>query len=209
MSSGSSFLCPPEECWLGCSHTDGLCSLVRHQPRPIFWLLIAEIYPLKMRGIAEGSAAGVNWAFNFLVSITFLTLVEVLGPSLTFWVYGWRLRPGYFRIISCPKPRDALSKRSSFPSAGATPPESSRKSERSDSYRALLGGLVCAPRATSRSLRRRCDLPNCRRDRSCNHRGRREPPMQCLRYETGNLLHRPSSPYPRRLSPCLSRSYPR
>ena len=55
---------------------------------PIFWLLIAEIYPLKVRGIAEGSAAGVNWAFNFLVSITFLTLVEVLGPSLTFWVYA-------------------------------------------------------------------------------------------------------------------------
>ncbi|PYU24402.1 MAG: MFS transporter [Acidobacteria bacterium] len=55
---------------------------------PMFWLLIAEIYPLRVRGIAEGSAAGVNWAFNFLVSITFLTLVEVLGPSLTFWVYA-------------------------------------------------------------------------------------------------------------------------
>ena len=55
---------------------------------PIFWLLIAEIYPLRVRGIAEGTAAGVNWAFNFLVSITFLTLLEVLGPSLTFWVYA-------------------------------------------------------------------------------------------------------------------------
>jgi SP family galactose:H+ symporter-like MFS transporter len=55
---------------------------------PIFWLLIAEIYPLRMRGIAEGTAAGVNWAFNFLVSLTFLTLVELLGPSLTFWVYA-------------------------------------------------------------------------------------------------------------------------
>ncbi len=55
---------------------------------PIFWLLIAEIYPLRVRGIAEGTAAGVNWAFNFLVSVTFLTLVEVLGPSLTFWVYA-------------------------------------------------------------------------------------------------------------------------
>jgi sugar porter (SP) family MFS transporter len=55
---------------------------------PIFWLLIAEIYPLRDRGIAEGTAAGVNWAFNFLVSFTFLTLVEILGPSLTFWVYA-------------------------------------------------------------------------------------------------------------------------
>lgn len=55
---------------------------------PIFWLLIAEIYPLRVRGVAEGTAAGVNWTFNFLVSITFLTLVEILGPSLTFWVYA-------------------------------------------------------------------------------------------------------------------------
>jgi SP family galactose:H+ symporter-like MFS transporter len=55
---------------------------------PIFWLLIAEIYPLKVRGLAEGVASGANWAFNLLVSITFLTLVESLGASWTFWLYG-------------------------------------------------------------------------------------------------------------------------
>jgi len=55
---------------------------------PIFWLLIAEIYPLKIRGIAEGTAAGANWISNLAVSMTFLTLVELIGPSWTFWVYG-------------------------------------------------------------------------------------------------------------------------
>lgn len=55
---------------------------------PIFWLLIAEIFPLKIRGQAEGIAAGTNWIFNLLVSITFLTLVELIGPSWTFWLYG-------------------------------------------------------------------------------------------------------------------------
>ncbi len=55
---------------------------------PIFWLLIAEIYPLRVRGIAEGTAAGVNWAFNFLVSLTFLTLIEMLGRTWTFWLYA-------------------------------------------------------------------------------------------------------------------------
>lgn len=55
---------------------------------PIFWLLIAEIYPLKIRGLAEGTAAGANWTFNLLVSITFLTLVELLGATWTFWLYG-------------------------------------------------------------------------------------------------------------------------
>ncbi len=55
---------------------------------PIFWLLIAEIYPLRVRGVAEGTAAGVNWASNFLVAVTFLSLKDRLGPSLTFWVYA-------------------------------------------------------------------------------------------------------------------------
>ena len=55
---------------------------------PIFWLLIAEIYPLRIRGLAEGAAAATNWGANLLVSITFLSLVQALGPSRTFWLYG-------------------------------------------------------------------------------------------------------------------------
>jgi MFS transporter, SP family, galactose:H+ symporter len=55
---------------------------------PIFWLLISEIYPLQIRGLAEGTAAATNWIFNLLVSITFLTLLELIGPSRTFWLYG-------------------------------------------------------------------------------------------------------------------------
>lgn len=55
---------------------------------PIFWLLIAEIYPLKIRGSAEGVAAGANWAANFVVSLTFLTLVETIGASWSFWLYA-------------------------------------------------------------------------------------------------------------------------
>jgi sugar porter (SP) family MFS transporter len=55
---------------------------------PIFWLLIAEIYPLKIRGLATGVAAATNWLANFAVSLTFLSLLKSLGPSLTFWLYG-------------------------------------------------------------------------------------------------------------------------
>jgi hypothetical protein len=43
---------------------------------------------LKIRGIAEGTAAGTNWAANLVVSLTFLSLVQALGPSWTFWLYG-------------------------------------------------------------------------------------------------------------------------
>jgi sugar porter (SP) family MFS transporter len=55
---------------------------------PIFWLLIAEIYPLKVRSSAEGLAATFNWVSNLIVTLTFLTLVQMTGASRTFWLYG-------------------------------------------------------------------------------------------------------------------------
>jgi SP family galactose:H+ symporter-like MFS transporter len=55
---------------------------------PIFWLLIAEIYPLKVRSSSEGLAATFNWGSNLLVSLTFLTLLEEIGATRTFWLYG-------------------------------------------------------------------------------------------------------------------------
>jgi len=55
---------------------------------PIFWLLISEIYPLRVRGIAMGVVTMANWAFNLLVALTFLLLVEKLGPAQTFWGYA-------------------------------------------------------------------------------------------------------------------------
>jgi sugar porter (SP) family MFS transporter len=55
---------------------------------PIFWLLIAEIYPLPVRSSAEGLSATFNWGANLLVSLTFLTLLQLMGASRTFWLYG-------------------------------------------------------------------------------------------------------------------------
>ena len=55
---------------------------------PIFWLLISEIYPLKIRSSSEGLAAAFNWGSNLLVSLTFLTLLQMIGAARTFWLYG-------------------------------------------------------------------------------------------------------------------------
>jgi len=55
---------------------------------PIFWLLISEIYPLKIRGAAMSAVTVANWGLNLVVSVTFLTLVAVLGEAGTFWLYG-------------------------------------------------------------------------------------------------------------------------
>ena len=55
---------------------------------PVFWLLISEIYPLEVRGVAMSVATLTNWAFNLLVTASFLTLAHGLGLPWTFWGYG-------------------------------------------------------------------------------------------------------------------------
>lgn len=55
---------------------------------PVFWLMISEIYPLKVRGVAMSVATVANWGMNLVVAVTFLTLVKVLGRPETFWLYG-------------------------------------------------------------------------------------------------------------------------
>jgi len=55
---------------------------------PVFWLLISEIYPLKIRGRAMSVATVTNWGSNLLVALTFLSLLHTLGRSWTFWLYG-------------------------------------------------------------------------------------------------------------------------
>lgn len=55
---------------------------------PIFWLLISEIYPLKVRGAAMSTVTVTNWVMNLLVAVTFLSLVSFIGQAFTFWLYG-------------------------------------------------------------------------------------------------------------------------
>jgi sugar porter (SP) family MFS transporter len=55
---------------------------------PIFWLLNAEIYELRVRSKAAAVGTMANWLFNFIVSLTFLLLIEDLGQSGTFFLYA-------------------------------------------------------------------------------------------------------------------------
>ena len=54
----------------------------------IAWILVAEVFPLRVRG--RGVAAGTlgSGISNFLVSLTFLSLIEAIGTARTFVIYG-------------------------------------------------------------------------------------------------------------------------
>src|SRR5207248_10776781 len=55
---------------------------------PIVWLMIAEIYPNRIRARAASVSTAANWSANFLVSLTFPLLRAGLGSSLTFTLYA-------------------------------------------------------------------------------------------------------------------------
>ncbi|HKI86554.1 MAG TPA: sugar porter family MFS transporter [Thermoanaerobaculia bacterium] len=55
---------------------------------PVFWLMLSEIYPLRIRGRAMSVGTVVNWSANAIVAVSFLTLTQGLGKAGTFWLYG-------------------------------------------------------------------------------------------------------------------------
>lgn len=55
---------------------------------PVVWLLISEIYPIKIRGQAMSLAILTVWGTNWLVAGTFLSVIHGVGPAVTFWIFG-------------------------------------------------------------------------------------------------------------------------
>jgi sugar porter (SP) family MFS transporter len=55
---------------------------------PIVWTLISEIYPNRVRGRAISVATAVNWLAAFLVAQFFLSLVDAIGESVTFFLFA-------------------------------------------------------------------------------------------------------------------------
>lgn len=65
---------------------------------PIMWLIISEIFPLNIRGVGASLAISASWGFNMLVALTFLTLIQLIGPSHTFWLYAFLCILGWFFV---------------------------------------------------------------------------------------------------------------
>jgi sugar porter (SP) family MFS transporter len=55
---------------------------------PVFWLLISEIYPVRIRGQAMSLATMANWGANFVVTVSFLTLLSAIGNAGTFFLFA-------------------------------------------------------------------------------------------------------------------------
>ncbi|MDD4991206.1 MAG: sugar porter family MFS transporter [Paludibacter sp.] len=55
---------------------------------PVMWIVISEIYPNRIRGIAMSVATFALWTACFILTYTFPLLNKGLGAAGTFWLYG-------------------------------------------------------------------------------------------------------------------------
>jgi MFS family permease len=53
---------------------------------PVFWILIAEIFPPAVRATGASAATATNWFANFAVGLGFLPVIKAIGETTTFWV---------------------------------------------------------------------------------------------------------------------------
>jgi SP family arabinose:H+ symporter-like MFS transporter len=70
---------------------------------PIVWVVIAEIFPTRIRGRAMAIATAALWIADFAVSLTFPVIADKLHESFAFWLYAgmcavnvvfmWRVLP--------------------------------------------------------------------------------------------------------------------
>ncbi|HVV13267.1 sugar porter family MFS transporter [Amycolatopsis sp.] len=54
---------------------------------PVTWLMLSEIFPLRMRGFGFGVCALVLWLTNFAVGLLFPVLVDAIHISGTFFIF--------------------------------------------------------------------------------------------------------------------------
>ncbi|MFD5258978.1 sugar porter family MFS transporter [Streptomyces bobili] len=54
---------------------------------PVTWLMLSEIFPMRMRAFGMGVAAVVLWLTNFAIGLVFPSLVSGIGISATFFLF--------------------------------------------------------------------------------------------------------------------------
>lgn len=66
---------------------------------PITWVLISEIFPNRIRGLAVSISVSALWVACFILTFTFPILNRRLGSAGTFWTYGAICVAGFLFIL--------------------------------------------------------------------------------------------------------------
>ena len=66
---------------------------------PVMWVLLGEMFNNRIRAMALGLSATVNWLANFLISTTFPMLLKSSGPALAYGLYATAAAISFFFVL--------------------------------------------------------------------------------------------------------------
>ena len=66
---------------------------------PVIWVLISEIFPNRIRGVAVSIAVSALWIACFALTFTFPVLNRAVGAAGTFWVYSAICLIGFIFVL--------------------------------------------------------------------------------------------------------------
>lgn len=67
---------------------------------PVVWVVLSEIFPVRIRGAAMAVSTCFLWIACFLLTYTFPLLNQWLKAAGTFWIYGGICLAGYFFVLA-------------------------------------------------------------------------------------------------------------
>lgn len=88
-------------------HTDGFWMIASLLAAPAFfafglgptvWVVISEIFPNRIRGVAMSVATFSLWSACYLLTLTFPIFVEHFNAANTFWIYSFICITGFYII---------------------------------------------------------------------------------------------------------------
>lgn len=65
---------------------------------PVPWLMMGELFPSDIKGVAGSIAGTSNWLLAFIVVKFFDPVKEIIGPAATFWVFSGITIVGFFFV---------------------------------------------------------------------------------------------------------------
>jgi len=70
---------------------------------PVVWVMLGEMFNNRIRAVALGTCAMVNWLANFFISVTFPGLLDGAGAGAAYGLYATAAAMSFFFVLLCVK----------------------------------------------------------------------------------------------------------
>ncbi len=66
---------------------------------PVMWVMLGEMFPNRIRGVALGVCTAVNWVANFTISMLFPPMTEAVGLGIIYGFFAFCAAASFFYVF--------------------------------------------------------------------------------------------------------------